>query len=292
MSSNVSTWKPTQINSTDPNFKYVASQVSALDPNAQYEAAMWEPDDRSIVEKRITGLLSQDNDYMKQARTSGLQQANARGLLNSSMAAEASQLAAIKSALPIASQDADTFARAGSQNAQAENTARQFNAGTYNQRDLANLGYTNDAGKFNAGNQTNIALANNEFVNEAEKFNAGEKNTSNRLASELASRERVAAASVQASQAIAASNVQAANIQAQAAREAAVLTTAGSIMSGGLNSHNEYARIVENSDLPPETKAQLITNDAIATRNTINLTGSVLGIPQLDTILGDFGAVP
>lgn len=65
----------------------------------------WTPEDDSVSTK-LNGLLSQTSPLMEQAKTSGLQLANKRGLANSSMAVGASQDAVIKSALPIASQEA------------------------------------------------------------------------------------------------------------------------------------------------------------------------------------------
>jgi len=58
------------------------------------------------VSKRIQGLLSKDSPYMKQAETQGLQSANRRGLLNSSIAVGAAQESRVRAALPIASQEA------------------------------------------------------------------------------------------------------------------------------------------------------------------------------------------
>ena len=58
------------------------------------------------VQGQMTDLMSQDNNLMKQARTSALQGANKRGLLNSSMAVGASQDAMVRNAMPIAQQDA------------------------------------------------------------------------------------------------------------------------------------------------------------------------------------------
>lgn len=54
----------------------------------------------------VTKLMAQDSPLMQQARTQGLQFGNARGLLNSSMTAQAAQDAAYTAAVPIASQDA------------------------------------------------------------------------------------------------------------------------------------------------------------------------------------------
>lgn len=65
----------------------------------------WVPEDDSVANK-LTALTSSNSPYIAQAKAAGLQTANKRGLLNSSMAAGASEGAAISAALPIASQDA------------------------------------------------------------------------------------------------------------------------------------------------------------------------------------------
>ena len=64
----------------------------------------WKDEDLS-VSKRLTGLLSKDNDYMKQAATVGRQAAQRRGLLNSTLGVQAVESARINAALPIASQE-------------------------------------------------------------------------------------------------------------------------------------------------------------------------------------------
>lgn len=58
------------------------------------------------VADKVKELTSQDSPLMQQAKTAGLKTANRRGLLNSSMAVGASQDAMVRTALPIASQDA------------------------------------------------------------------------------------------------------------------------------------------------------------------------------------------
>lgn len=65
----------------------------------------WEPED-DLVSPRLSGLLAESSPLMKQAQTLGKQQANRRGLLNSSIAVGAAQNEMIKAALPIASQEA------------------------------------------------------------------------------------------------------------------------------------------------------------------------------------------
>ena len=70
----------------------------------------WEPED-DTVSTRLTGLLKTDQPLMQQARTTGLQQANKRGLLNSTMAVGAAENEAIKAALPIAIQESGQVAQ-------------------------------------------------------------------------------------------------------------------------------------------------------------------------------------
>jgi hypothetical protein len=60
----------------------------------------------TTVEGRMNSLLGQDSQYMQAAKASAQQAMAARGLINSTMAGEAGQSAAIKAALPIATSDA------------------------------------------------------------------------------------------------------------------------------------------------------------------------------------------
>lgn len=64
----------------------------------------YKPD--TSVSDRVTGLMQKNNPLMRQARTRGAQYANRRGLLNSSMGAQAGEAAALEQVVPIASQEA------------------------------------------------------------------------------------------------------------------------------------------------------------------------------------------
>ena len=67
---------------------------------------------KSTVAGQLASLLGDESEYIQQARAKGEEQAAARGMLSSSMAARSAERAAIESALPIAQQDARTFAAA------------------------------------------------------------------------------------------------------------------------------------------------------------------------------------
>ena len=73
------------------------------------------------VRDRMNALLREDGDYMRINERKGQQYAAGRGLLNSSLAAQAGRRAAIESALPIAQADAQIQAQADAQNADASN---------------------------------------------------------------------------------------------------------------------------------------------------------------------------
>lgn len=80
------------------------------------------------VASNVESIIAKDSPLMQQAATRAAQTANARGLLNSSIAINAGQAALYDAALPIASQDALTFDRAASNTAQANNAAALQNS--------------------------------------------------------------------------------------------------------------------------------------------------------------------
>jgi len=77
----------------------------AYDPTT----GLWKPESDSVA-TGVSNVLKKTSPLMKQAETTGLQLANKRGLLNSSMAVGAAQGEMIKAATPIAMQDAAQMA--------------------------------------------------------------------------------------------------------------------------------------------------------------------------------------
>lgn len=92
----------------------------------------------SLVQNQVQAITSTGSQLTEAAQARAQQQASRRGLLNSTMAAEAGQKAVLESALPIAQQDAGTFASANAANAQFANAASQFGAAAQNTATLAN----------------------------------------------------------------------------------------------------------------------------------------------------------
>ena len=76
------------------------------------------------VQGQLGGLLEQENPLMQRAYYKGLDYANSRGLVDSSMGSEAAQAAMMDAALPIAQQDASTYYDQGKTN---QGYTNQFN---------------------------------------------------------------------------------------------------------------------------------------------------------------------
>lgn len=147
----------------------------------------WNVTTPQTVQGQLSGILAANSPLLQQARAASDAQMNRRGLLNSSMAIGAGQEAVIKTALPIASQDAQTFGRAGEFNAgQANqmsqfnagqsNQAQQFTAGARNQASLANQAASNRASEFGATASNQASLANQQAANQAAQFTASSAN--------------------------------------------------------------------------------------------------------------------
>ena len=69
--------------------------------------------EQETVAGQMKGLLETESPYTTMARTKASEAAQSKGLLNSSMAVQAGEAAAIESVLPIAQQDAETYASSG-----------------------------------------------------------------------------------------------------------------------------------------------------------------------------------
>lgn len=74
-----------------------------------------------LVREQVNTLTESNNPYLANARRRGVEQANRRGLMNSSIAAGTGERAALEQALPIAMADAATHDRAQSENLQSMN---------------------------------------------------------------------------------------------------------------------------------------------------------------------------
>lgn len=109
------------------------------------------PDDD--VEKVLTRIMSQNSGMMKQARTQGLQGAQAAGLGQSTKGIQAAQAAAYNAALPIASQQAQQAHQKGMQTEQFGHERGMQEAGFGQQTKMQTAQFGHETGMQSAGFQ-------------------------------------------------------------------------------------------------------------------------------------------
>lgn len=108
-----------------------ADQVQAQ--ASQATSNPWQLDTaKQTTSGQLNSLISQDNPLMQTAKTQAQQQANDRGLINSTMAGQAGQQAVIQTALPIAQADAGVNATNAQWNADQQNKTNMFNTSESN----------------------------------------------------------------------------------------------------------------------------------------------------------------
>jgi hypothetical protein len=115
------------------------------------------------VDAELTRILGKDSPLLAQARAQAAQQANARGLQNSSMAAGMSQDAMVKAALPMAQQNAAQAAA----------------------RELANTANLQQAGQFSAQETARLRALEAELGTSVSVFNAEQLNQAESLAAQM-----------------------------------------------------------------------------------------------------------
>ena len=189
----------------------------------------WDVLNNQTVQGQIGGIIASNSPLLQQARANSLAQMNSRGLVNSSMALGEGEKAVFSAALPIATQDAATYANAAQLNANAANQLAQFNSGQVNQGLGFSANAANQAGSENlaASNQalgfTSTAANQAAAQNQAAKNQATQSNAGTATQASLAN----AAAFNQAAQFTAGATNQAALTNAAAQNQAAQFSAAG-----------------------------------------------------------------
>lgn len=135
-----------------PN-KTAAAKSYGMDPTLGTVAL-----DTDTVSGQLDKILSKDTPMTARSNARVAEAFNARGLINSSMAAGAAEAARIDTALPIAQQDASTFTQQRLANQQATNTADQVNVDAANKTSLVNADTTNQMARLQEQGDIEIGL--------------------------------------------------------------------------------------------------------------------------------------
>lgn len=181
------TYNPTSYQTTvmDPNNVSRATASKATTTNAQasaaqaamaqaytYDAYKQQVQQNELAQYHLNNMLASNSDYIKRAKTEGAQYAQSRGILNTTMGAGAAHGAAIDRAAPIATNDANTYAKRAETHIAEENTARRTNATNKTNVSMANANNQTQTNISNADRSTQVSLANADAKNKASITNA------------------------------------------------------------------------------------------------------------------------
>jgi hypothetical protein len=128
----------------------------------------WNVTDDQTVEGRINKIINSGSPLLQQAQTRAKEQANARGLANTSMAVTAGEAALYESALPIAQADAATVAKAAGYNADQTNQFAVKNTDYENQFKLQDKTVQAEKDLALINRETQVQLTNLDAANKAE----------------------------------------------------------------------------------------------------------------------------
>lgn len=162
---------------TAPDVTQATAPASGVVPTtqaAQTTANVQAVAPTQTVSGQLDEMLKADSPYIQRAQSRSMEQSNARGLLNSSMAAGAGTSAAIDAAAPIAQGNANLFADARNRNQDALNTTGQFNAASANQFALTDKQQGFDLQKMAEANRFSTEQMQNASVLDLQKMAAAQ----------------------------------------------------------------------------------------------------------------------
>lgn len=137
----------------------------------QDPAVKWEVTPNQTVAGQVKDIIAENSPLMQQAQTRALQQANSRGLLNSSLAVGAGQSALYDAATPMATQDAAMHGKAADSNTTAQNAVNANNSQLETNVSLNNAAATNATNQFNASQSNDILKLNMDSESKANLAN-------------------------------------------------------------------------------------------------------------------------
>lgn len=270
----------------------------------------WDNSSDQTVAGQIQNLTDPNSPLIQQARSRAAQQANARGLMNSSMALTGADAAAYDVAMPIAQADAAQASKVAGYNVGTSNEFKVRNNDTATQVGLANMGASNQTSQFNVG-QSNAALTQerqqgfdlakmtaqqqNDLAQLAAKqgynletITATQAADLEKLAVQIEAQDRQAEAKFgydkQLVEIQKASNREIAGIEAQYKNLTQASASAASILN---NLSTNVSRIMENTQLDAAAKQKAIDIYNANATKSLQLIGALSGDLDLATYLDD-----
>jgi len=164
-----------------PSFYGSRDATASLADSTGYDASKQNVSGNSLVQNQISGILAKGSPLQSQAEAYGNRSSARRGLLNSSIAVGAAEDAMLKSALPIAQQDASTYGTKDVNDTAYENRAREFTAGAKNTASLTNAQLGTQVNLSNSAESNKAAAQNAAIASDVSKFNAGSQTDMTKL---------------------------------------------------------------------------------------------------------------
>jgi len=161
----------------DPTRAGIASQSTA-------QRVAFDPE-KQTVQGQLAGILASGNPLLVQAQTRAKQAAQARGLLNSSMAVQAGEEALYGAALPIATPDAAAYQQRALTEAQFGQQSEMENVAARNAMEQLNVQEAGQTGRFNVGEASATGRFNVQEAGQMERFNVQEAGQAQRQQAEL-----------------------------------------------------------------------------------------------------------
>lgn len=255
----------------------VATQLQALNFGGDYINS-----DTSTVAGQLDSLLKSDSPYIKEARRSALEMSAGRGLQNTSIAAGSGERAAIQSGLPIAQQDAGTYASSdlATQGAVQALTGMQGNAiieGALKEQDYTFQGTEN---AYNRAHE--LTIQDNNFTQQDSILSSQQAHETNMAAINYGYNE-----SLQNLQTSSSELMQKMDLDYQESRDFQNMST--TIMDGYQTDVTKLLSDLNFLESSPETINSTMASLENITRNNINFAGSMAGIPKdiMDTYLSN-----
>lgn len=152
-------------------------QPGQASTNSIMSNGQWNVTPDQTVQGQLKGLLADNNPLVQIAKTQGLENAQERGLLNSSLGAEAGALAHYQYAMPIATQDATTYGNAARTNAENAVQVGMQQAGFDNQKQMADINFAHDSALSKQQAQQSLDQLNKQNANTINQLDESQRNT-------------------------------------------------------------------------------------------------------------------
>lgn len=269
----------TAVNATSQGYTPTDYSATGYDA-APYTSKDYVITPQGTVQQQVLDIVKNDSPLIQQASNQALIDMNARGLVNSSLAVGAARDAVYKTALPIATTDANAYNQAMfksgdaanlalTNTANAQNQAAQFNTAATNLALTNTANAKNAASNFEAAAGNQASLANAQLGTNTSLANSAAANDAGKLAYGTQAQYNLAGLDAE-------TRTQLANLNAQTQMETATLDAATRTQIANLDA----ATRTTLANLDADTRLQMANLDAATKTSLATLDGQYRNLLQ------------